>query len=241
MKLETFSDGAVVWRDGTSNAPDRSRQVRDALQAAIVDHRLAPSTKLSEDEVGEAFGVSRTVVRAALQGLSHAGLVTLERNRGAFVASPGAQEARQVFDARRLIEPDIARASARNYIPKNGKLLRDHCSAEAEALKAGDRRNAIRLSGEFHLKLADIGGNLILARFLGELIARSSLIIALYGRSGVSVCGMHEHRAIISALAAKDEDKAAALMIEHLDHIDHDLDLERNPPSPRPLSELLDL
>jgi DNA-binding GntR family transcriptional regulator len=218
---------------------DRSQSMRDTIQAAIVDHRLAPGTKLSEEELGETFGVSRTVVRAALQALAHNGLVALERNRGAFVARPSAEEAHHIFHARRLIEPDLARTAASAFLPKHGKGLREHLAEEAAAIKAGDRRTAIRLSGTLHLGIAEIAGNQVLARFLTELIARSSLIIALYGRSGISACGVHDHRDIIAALAKKDGDGAARLMIEHLNHIDHDLDFTRGPETPRALSDLL--
>ena len=66
--------------------------IADQLAIAIHEHRLAPGAKLSEDEVGEVFGVSRTVVRAALQILAHDKMVDLKRNRGAFVAQPSVKE-----------------------------------------------------------------------------------------------------------------------------------------------------
>ena len=223
------------------HAVDRSRRVREAIQSAIVDHRLTPGTKLSEDEVGEVFGVSRTVVRAALQGLAFAGLVTLERNRGAFVARPSVEDAQHVFDARRLIEPDVVRAAAERFTPTHAKRLREHTAREAAAIKAGDRRNAIRLSGGLHLEISAIAGNQILGRFLEELVARSSLIIALYGQSGISACGLHDHRSLIAALSKKDSERAAKLMIEHLHHIQHDLDFEGRAPAPRGLSALMDM
>lgn len=241
MKHESLIGSAGPLIGGGRIAADRSGHVRDAIQAAIVDHRLPPGTKLSEDEVGEVFGVSRTVVRAALQALSFAGLVTLERNRGAFVARPGIEEAQQVFHARRLIEPDIVRAAVARFTPAHGKHLRAHTDREAEAIKAGDRRTAIRLSGGLHIEIAAIAGNEILARFLGELVARSSLIIALYGKSAISACGLHDHRDIIAALSKRNAERAAELMEEHLHHIDHDLDFTRGPAAPRPLSDLLEL
>jgi DNA-binding GntR family transcriptional regulator len=242
MKTESLIDSAALSSATLSHAePDPGRRVREYIQGAIVDHRLSPGTKLSEEEVGDAFGVSRTVVRAALQSLSHHGLVTLERNRGAFVARPSADEARQVFDARRMIEPDLVRAAAERFLPKHAKHLRTHTAQEAAAIKAGDRRTAIRLSGGLHLEIAEIAGNAILTRFLGELVARSSLIIALYGKTGISACGLHDHREIIAALAKKDGKRAAQLMVEHLHHIDHDLDLTRGPSAPRALSDMLGL
>src|SRR6478609_7404246 len=91
---------------------DRSMAIRESLRNAIIDRRLAPGTKLSEAEVGALFDVSRTVARAALQMLTFEGLVKTERNRGAFVANPSPEEARQVFASRRLIEPALALSAA---------------------------------------------------------------------------------------------------------------------------------
>ena len=111
---------------------DRAAAIRDHLRDAIVDRRLAPGTKLSEAEVGTLFDVSRTVVRAALQMLSFEGLVRTERNRGAFVANPTPEEARQVFASRRLIEPGIAaEACARIEPRRHRRASRRSCADEA--------------------------------------------------------------------------------------------------------------
>lgn len=78
----------------TTPAPVLWSSVYEALRAAILSHHLSPGTKLPEDEIGDVYSVSRTVVRAALQALAHDRLVTLEPKRGAFVAQPSKQEAR---------------------------------------------------------------------------------------------------------------------------------------------------
>ena len=83
----------------TPKPKDVTQKVFDALALAIHEHRLAPATKLGEDEIGEIYNVSRTVVRAALQSLAHIQLVEIQRNKGAFVASPTPREAREVFAA----------------------------------------------------------------------------------------------------------------------------------------------
>jgi DNA-binding transcriptional regulator YhcF (GntR family) len=103
---ERGSDG------GFSLPPGRALSICLELQKAILEHRLRPGMKLSEDEVGEIFGASRTVVRAALHALAQSGLVTIERNRGAFVSRPTIREGHEVFEARALIEPRIARLAA---------------------------------------------------------------------------------------------------------------------------------
>lgn len=207
---------------------DRAQSIRDSLRDAIVDRRLVPGSKLSEAEVGSLFDVSRTVVRSVLQMLAYEGLVKIERNRGAFVSNPTPEEARQVFDSRRLIEPGIVRAAAGRLTPQDIAALRLHLEHESRFMSErgpSARRAEIKASGDFHLMLAGYSGNAILQKFMDELVARSSLVIALYGRTGVSSCGHNEHDAILDALEADDVSRACELMLHHIDHIEADLDL----------------
>lgn len=207
---------------------DRAQAIRDTLRDAIVDRRLAPGTKLSEAEVGILFDVSRTVVRAALQMLAFEGLVKTERNRGAFVSNPTPDEARQVFASRRLIEPGIVDAAIERITSAAMAEMRAHLSEETRHQQERGptaRRAEIKASGDFHLMLASVAGNAILEKFMDELVARSSLVIALYGRSGISSCGHGDHAAILDALAEGDAEKAKRLMLHHIDHIEADLDL----------------
>ncbi|WP_018237418.1 GntR family transcriptional regulator [Ensifer sp. BR816] len=210
------------------NAIDIGAHIRDAIREAIVERRLAPGTKLSENDVGSLFNVSRTLVRAALQALSYEGLVNVEKNRGAFVAYPSVTEAQQIFATRRLLEPVILREAAPHIGKAQIKELRE-LLAEEERLTnqrgAPARRAEIKASGDFHLAVAAISGNAILMRFMDELVARSSLVIALYGQSVISSCGHNEHQQIVDALEKKDVEGACTLMLRHIDHIEADLDL----------------
>ncbi len=218
-QLTPYADKAQV---------DRAQVIRDTLRDAIADRRLTPGTKLSEAEVGTLFDVSRTVVRAALQMLAFEGLVKMERNRGAFVSNPSPDEARQVFASRRLIERGIVAAAVERLTPESIASLRAHLDEETRHQHErgpSARRAEIKASGDFHLLLASLAGNVILEKFMGELIARSSLVIALYGRSGISSCGHGDHSAILDALEAGDVEKANHLMMHHIDHIEADLDL----------------
>jgi DNA-binding GntR family transcriptional regulator len=208
---------------------DRAQVIRDSVRDAIIDRRLAPGTKLSEQEVGALFDASRTVARSALQLLAFEGLVRTERNRGAFVANPSPEEAGQVFASRRLIEPGIVAAACTRVTKHHVQALRAHLDEEAQHMSARGpeaRRAEIKASGDFHLLLAGVAGNAILQRFMEELIARSSLVIALYGRSVASACGHSEHGEIVDALQARDAKRASDLIIHHVNHIEADLDLK---------------
>jgi len=214
----------------TDSNPDRSLAIREALRNAIIDRRLAPGTKLSESEVGALFDVSRTVARAALQMLAFEGLVKTERNRGAFVSNPSPDEATQIFASRRLIEPGIVAAAIGRISASDREMFRRQLDEESRYMNQrgpAARRAEIKASGDFHLLLASVAGNAILQKFMDELVARSSLVIALYGQSGVSSCGHAEHSEILDALEKGDAKRAVALMIHHIDHVEADLDLQQ--------------
>lgn len=216
-----------------------SRSVADGVALAIHEHRLAPGTKLGEDEIGEIYGVSRTVVRAALQTLAHDQLVQIEHNRGAFVAQPSIREAREVFEARALLEPRTARSAAERTSAADIDRLKAHIEAEHAALKAHDNGKALHLSGLFHIEISRIADQATIARFIETLIARSSLIIALYWRRESALCESHAHHALLDALAAHDGDQAEELMHGHLVDILSALDLREKPADPPNLREAL--
>jgi len=205
--------------------------IAEALTRAIAAHRLQPGAKLAEQKLADHFGVSRTLVRQALFQLSQNHLVRLEPARGAFVAAPTVDEARQLFTVRRMLEAEMARCFAREATPARIKALREHIAQEQAAAQSGDsaRRNA--LLGDFHVRMAELLGNEVLAQILRELASRSSLISLMYQREGAAEHSSEEHLQIVRALAARDEDRAARLIIEHLEHVQDSLDFERAIPT----------
>lgn len=217
----------------------RAQQIHDGILAAILEHRLHPGTKLGEDEIGAIYRVSRTIVRAALQSLSHEGIVVIEKNRGAFVASPTLAEAVEVFEARKLIEPSIARRAAERSTGDGIRSLNQHLANERAALKRGDEPTAIRLSGEFHLEIARMAEHRTFETFLRELVARSSLILILYRRQKARVCGTDHHIDLSDAIARGDGALAADLMMEHLVDIEAGLDLVEQSGLVPPLATIL--
>lgn len=218
----------------------KSGLIRAAILTAILEQRLGPGTKLGEDEIGSLYGVSRTIVRGALQSLAHEGIVVMERNRGAFVARPTVAEAREVFEARRLIEQATTRLATERRDAAAIRRLEAHLAAEKQASEAGDEPTAIRLSGEFHIELARIGGHRLYEGFLAELVARSSLIILLYRRRDPG-CGPEHHARLVEAVEAGRTEEAVELMDHHLAEILADLDLSDRLDTPRPLATILGL
>ncbi len=210
----------VAKRAGTSDA-----RVHQNLHKAIIDHRIAPGTPLQEDALAQAFEVSRTVIRKALQRLAHERLVELVPNKGAFVAKPSAEEARHVFEARRALERVLVERVIENATDKEIAALVDTARQEKKAAENGDKEERLKLSGSFHTQLAKIGGNPVLTDFLTELVSRTSLIIALYESPGAVPCSHGEHLEIATAIRQRNRARAVQYMNHHLQHIEAQLDL----------------
>jgi DNA-binding GntR family transcriptional regulator len=203
----------------------------ESLTRAIVEHRLQPGTKLAEQKLADHFGVSRTLVRQALHQLSQNRLIRLEPARGAFVAAPTSSEARQVFAVRRMLEVEMARAFARESTPARIKALREHMAREKAAVDEGDASGRIELLGDFHVRIAELMGNEVLAQILRDLVSRSSLITLMYQRDGAARHSQQEHVELVRAFAARDEGRAARLMDEHLLHVEESLAFDRPVPT----------
>jgi DNA-binding GntR family transcriptional regulator len=215
-------------RRGRSEALIRSR-----ILQAIFERRLPPGEKLTEDRLAELFGVSRTVVRQALARLAQDGIVEQQLNRGAFVAAPSRADARHVLEARAVVEPEVAHAVACRCGGAALERLRRHITTENEARAAGDRATLVRLTGEFHVTLAEAAGNPVFVRLLTELQALSSLSILLYARGEHAACPPQEHDDIVRAIERGEPEEAARLMREHIDHVAAEMDLSE--PQERPV------
>lgn len=209
------------------------------LTEAVHEHRVLPGMKLSEDEVGEIYGAGRTVVRKALQTMAHSGLVTIERNRGAFVSKPSARDAREVFEARALLEPQTARAAAQRTTQRDVQVLEAHIHAEHAALADGEAGRALKLSGLFHIEVARIADQATIEDFIRQLVARSSLVIALYWRRRTALCESQAHHALLDAFRSNDPDRAEVLMKGHLVDLVSQLDLRDTPGETISLKEAL--
>ncbi|WP_310611914.1 GntR family transcriptional regulator [Limnohabitans sp.] len=208
-----------------------TRSIVDALTKAIVEHRLHPGTKLAEQKLADHFGVSRTLIRQALFQLVQKRLIRMEPARGAFVATPSSDEARQVFAVRRMIEAEMTRSFVPNVTPAQIKALKEHVTEEKAAVSRGDVPGRTDLLGDFHVRMAELMGNDVLAQILSELISRCALITLMYQSTNAAEHSAEEHSEILKAIAAKDEALAVKLMDEHLRNVEEGLALDRKVPS----------
>lgn len=191
-------------------------RVHHAIVEAVLAHQLPPGTRLVEARLCEAFGVSRSVLRRVFVRLAGERVITLEHNRGATVAQPGREEMREVFEARQLIEGGVLRAlGTRTGVPDFARM-RALVAEEKAAFDAGSWSTWVRLSGEYHLHLARMLGNREVETILRGLIARTTLMKALYHSHASNVCSFDEHNQILDALEAGDDARSCHLMHAHL-------------------------
>ncbi|OIN51792.1 GntR family transcriptional regulator [Pseudomonas azotoformans] len=190
---------------------------------AILEQRIAPASRFTEEGLGETFGVSRSVIRRVLAKLSHQQVIILRPNQRAQVAAPDAQQTRQILEARRMTEITVVQLACAQATATQIRQLRELIARERDCIERDQRGPAIRLSGEFHLHLATMAGNAPLAQFLNSLVPLTSLIIAQYEAKVCTYCAWQEHVAIVDAVEQRDSNAAVALMNQHLAHLESKL------------------
>ena len=214
----------------TPAAPLSDADMYDRIVSAILDHQLPPGTKLVEDRLATAFGVSRTRIRPVLVRLANEQVVTLTPNRGASIAQPTEKEAREVFEVRRLIEPTLIERFIQQARAADMDTLARCIADEEEARNRGDMRRAIRLAGDFHLHIADVADHDTLGRIMRELTSRTTLILMTYSSAHASarleatVCGCREHRTLLDAIRLRDPAEATRRMRDHLTRLETQLE-----------------
>jgi DNA-binding GntR family transcriptional regulator len=200
-----------------TTATDISQRILEAVLA----QKLPPATRLGEQQLALLFDCSRTIVREALTRLAARGIVTVSARRGWYLIAPSQEEAREAFDARRVIELGLIRGQrgAPGLAPSALARLRRHLQQERAALSGDDVGTRSFLLGDFHVCLADCLGNRLLADTLRDFTARTTLIAMLYQSSHDAAQSCEEHVGIVDALERGDLAGAEALMADHLRHV----------------------
>lgn len=200
------------------------RAICGRIRSSVSAGDLPPGTKLPEEFVAEAFSTSRSHVRAAFQQLAFEGLVELQRNRGAFIARPTIKEARDVFEARRVIERVTTEIVTRTILTHQLGALTGQMRAQTPHWMRANRQMAISGTSSFHLALAALAHNTALTTAVERLIIRTSLILGLYGTAR-SFAALPEAYADLMDLMTAGQSLAASRQMERcLDAIERGLD-----------------
>lgn len=204
---------------------NKTDEIVTNIQEAILSHRLLPGVELREMSLARLYGVSRTVVRQALQQLGKEGLVELPPGRIAMVAQPSAQEAKDVFDLRIALESHVTCTLIERASSQDFTKLRAHIKREKKALKAQDWETVRRLGAEFHGLMARLAGNALLTQHLEQLQGRVALILQLYNAAydRHAGCLQEDHERFVDLMAEGDTAQALKLLRSHLSVVEDSL------------------
>jgi DNA-binding GntR family transcriptional regulator len=190
-----------------------------ALKNAITNRRLPPGTKLSEVSLSQKLNASRTPIRSALKGLSYEGLVQIFPNRGAYVAQPTAQEVKEVFEMRILLEEHAVEKACQNINPSEKSLLKLQTFIENEA-SYYEKNNFNKVLGEvtnFHMEIARFAKNKILIKNIQEMLALSTIYQTFYSDVDTRKPNSpREHKEILSAVLEQNVTLAKQRMAQHI-------------------------
>lgn len=202
------------------------RDIADKVRHAVLMQRLPPGTKLPEITLGEVFGVSRSVVRKALTRLASEHVIDQRPNQVARVRAPSIEETRETFEARRLVEGEVAAQLAGRLSPEALAALTEQARNEVEDYRRGDEPARIERSLTLHHRLAEYAPNRVLGGMLTDLVLRTSIVVALYKRAGLASCYQEgQHDRLLEHLAAGDAEAARGAVHDHLDGLEAMLDL----------------
>ncbi len=196
--------------------PLRDR-VCEALLELITTRALQPGQHLVESELAGHLGVSRQPVREALQRLNTEGWVDLRPAQGAFVHEPTEEEADQLLTVRTLLEAEAARLAASNADSKGVRALEEILAEGLKAVEADDVDAAVALNARFHAKVMELAGNAVLAELAAQVDRRVRWYYTPVARQRGEQSWI-EHRELIAAIAARDEQSATRLMRAHTEH-----------------------
>lgn len=193
----------------------RSDEISRIVTRAIISKRLLPGCKLSEQMLADTFNVSRAVVRQALIRLSEDGLVTMERNRGAFVSKPSYREAVEIYDALTILEQGVAAQLSGRLNAREWSELRRHVEQQHKAVEDKNDALADALGSGFHEALVRLSRNTVVQQMHAQLIRRTSLLRSLVS-SRFDYCGLlHDHSELIDLLEEGKVAEAQELISVH--------------------------
>jgi len=191
--------------------------IQEKVERMILEGELNAGERLNESDLALRFGVSRGPIREALRTLEELGLVQQQRNRGVFVREVSVQEADDIYELRELLDELVGRKLAKSIAVGQMEQLRALLGDMDQATSEQDFNRYHQLNLQFHDLMVTFAGNPKLI----ETYARLVKVLLLFRRRGLQQGGglpvsIHEHRAILDAIASRDPDRAGREMREHV-------------------------
>lgn len=199
-------------------APPTLRELAlDRLRTAIVEHHFAPGSRLTERDLCEQLGVSRSVVREVIRHLEAEGLVDSIPHHGPIVAKIDAGTAAEIYEIRALLESTAARHAAERATEEQIAGMRAALESIRQAYEAGDHHGVILSTTRFYEAMFRAGGNNVAWDVVKRLNSRISWLRSMTIASpGRSVSGFGQMEKIFRAIAGHDPDGAATASRDHV-------------------------
>jgi DNA-binding GntR family transcriptional regulator len=217
--MVTFRD---TTSDDTADAPrvrgSGAQKVYETLRKAILELELDPGSPLDEVSLSAQFDMSRTPIREALVRLAAEGLVTTLPNRNTIVASIDFVRLPVYFEALSLMYRVTTRLAATNHRPEQLIPVRAWQAAFAEAVERQDALAMIASNRDFHVAIAEAGGNPYFTQLFARLLDEGRRILRLYYSSfddRLPRQYVEEHELLVKAIEARDAELSDRLAGEH--------------------------
>ncbi|WP_426997627.1 GntR family transcriptional regulator [Pseudarthrobacter sp. N5] len=196
--------------------------VAGVLRQRISAGQLAPGTKLSEQALSEALGVSRNTLREAFTVLAGESVVQRIPNRGVFVAAPGADDVREIYRVRRMIEP--AAVLWGEVRAEDLEALDSIIDRARAALAAGSVQGMADANQELHEALVALSGSASLQELMERVLAEMRLVF----HAMATTPDFHSHyvernAALVAQLREGRREEAAAELRRYLDGAEREL------------------
>lgn len=198
---------------------DQHRPLRDVIfeeiRNRIVRNEMAPGSRLVESQLAADLGVSRNPVREAIRMLETEGFVVVTPRRGAVVTEMSPRQAEEIFEVRSVLEALSARLAARNISPIALERLVELLDKGDRLVADGDSAGITALNAQFHEEIVEAAGNETLTHLTRQLRDRLEWIFSRTATERGDQ-SWNEHRNLLGAIAAHDEQLAEALATAHV-------------------------
>ena len=189
----------------------------ELIREAIVDGRLEPGERLKEEELAREMGISRTPIREALLMLQAEGLVVAIPNRGAMVRVHTPEDLDDLYQLRALLEGYAARRAAMRISREQVEELRGSCDRFDHLSPEHELRELVHENMLFHSTIIDAAGSARLTSMVKRVIELPLVYKSyIWYSPDQKQISAHYHRQIVTALAARDSERAELIMKEHV-------------------------
>lgn len=214
-----FPSGTATTLAGVSQKLSRTslrEQAVEVLRELIVNGTIQAGGRINEAELAAELGISRGPLREGIQRLGAEGLIEFRGNRGAYVRDVTIEDAKQMYEAREVFEVAAARlATQRATETEIAELERQ--IAEVDALLQVNSDSAYPIDADFHKRILELSKNPYLERCGNELHAQLRIARLRSGnRPERTREALEEHRAVLVAIAKRDQEGAAEMMAKHI-------------------------